>query len=142
MDKHPHLTIMRAHRFPVVQPPNPKYPRTILVNFGDFRIKEQILQQAIKTKTFQIPGDYAFKIFSDMSVVAAHWRRELKGMILAFQKAGAQAGLVQQSKLKVFFQGRTNFIYTVDAAKSLLHEILNSEQLGRIRGGGAGAEKT
>ncbi|KAJ1116093.1 hypothetical protein NDU88_004312 [Pleurodeles waltl] len=140
-DKHSDITIMLAHRVPAVQPPNSKYPRTILVNFGDFRIKEQILQQAIKTKIFQIPGDYAFKIFSDMSVAVAHRRRELKGMNPAFQKAGAQSGLVQQSKLKVFFHGHSNFIHTVDAAKSLLHVIQNSEPSGRTKVGAGRGRK-
>ncbi|KAJ1084105.1 hypothetical protein NDU88_004259 [Pleurodeles waltl] len=102
-DKQVDRTIMRAQWVPAIQSSNSKYPRTILVNFGDFRIKERILQQAIKSKIHQIPGDYALKIFSDMSVV--HRRRELKALIPAFQKAGAQAGLVQQSKLKVFFSG-------------------------------------
>ncbi|KAJ1124467.1 hypothetical protein NDU88_002928 [Pleurodeles waltl] len=42
------LSIMRAHRVPFMCPANSKYPRTILVNFGEFRIKEQIIFQARK----------------------------------------------------------------------------------------------
>ncbi|XP_069068359.1 extracellular calcium-sensing receptor-like [Pleurodeles waltl] len=49
-DKHLDLSIMQAHRVPAVQSPNAKFPKTILVNFDDFRIKERILHQEIKSK--------------------------------------------------------------------------------------------
>ncbi|KAJ1139398.1 hypothetical protein NDU88_005771 [Pleurodeles waltl] len=84
------LSIMRAHRVPFVRPTNAKYPRTLLVNFGDFRRKEQILSQARKAREFKLDDGSRFHVFSDMSVAAAHRRREFVGLIDDFKKLGAR----------------------------------------------------
>ncbi|KAJ1141743.1 hypothetical protein NDU88_008071 [Pleurodeles waltl] len=75
------FSIMRAHRVPFTRPVNSKYPRTILVNFGDFRIKEQILSQARAIREFKSDGKFTFRVFADMSVAAAHLRLEFVGLI-------------------------------------------------------------
>ncbi|KAJ1131563.1 hypothetical protein NDU88_009898 [Pleurodeles waltl] len=95
------LSIMRAHRVPFVRPVNSKYPRTILVSFGDFRIKEQILSQARKVREFKLDDNTRFRVFSDMLVAAAHRRHEFVGLIDDFKRWGASAGIVQLVKLKV-----------------------------------------
>ncbi|KAJ1150663.1 hypothetical protein NDU88_003453, partial [Pleurodeles waltl] len=84
------LSIMRAHRVLFVRPVNSKYPRTILVNFGDFRVKEQILSQARKAREFKLDNGSGFHVFADMSVAAAHRRREFVGLIDDFRSAGPQ----------------------------------------------------
>ncbi|KAJ1187482.1 hypothetical protein NDU88_004258 [Pleurodeles waltl] len=89
------LSIMRAHRVPFVRPVNSKYPRTILVSFGDFRIKEQILSQARRVLEFKLDDNTRFHVFSDMSVAAAHRCREFVGRIDYFKRWGAPAGIVQ-----------------------------------------------
>ncbi|KAJ1200863.1 hypothetical protein NDU88_004684 [Pleurodeles waltl] len=65
------LSIMWTHRVPTVKVPTAKYPCTILVNFGDFRIKEQVLSQAFKTKVFCTTENFSFCAFPDMSISAA-----------------------------------------------------------------------
>ncbi|KAJ1153876.1 hypothetical protein NDU88_006634 [Pleurodeles waltl] len=75
------LSMMRAHRVPFVRPVISKYPRTILVNFGDFRIKEQILSRARKAGEFKLDDGSRFRVFSDTSVAQAHRRREFVGLI-------------------------------------------------------------
>ncbi|KAJ1179031.1 hypothetical protein NDU88_004270 [Pleurodeles waltl] len=117
------LTITRAHRVPTVQPPSAKYLQTIVVNFGDYCIKERILSLAIKSRAYSTPGDYSFKIFSDMSALAARRHREFKELIPDFQIVGEPAHLVQQSKLKVPFKVQANIFHTVEAAKGLLNSI-------------------
>ncbi|KAJ1138418.1 hypothetical protein NDU88_004804 [Pleurodeles waltl] len=94
------LTIMRAHRVPFTHPVNSKYPHTILVNFGDFRIKEQILSQARKEREFKSDDQFTFHIFPDMLVAAAHRCHEFVGLIDSFKRLGAPAGIVQLDKLK------------------------------------------
>ncbi|KAJ1127483.1 hypothetical protein NDU88_005882 [Pleurodeles waltl] len=64
---YPDLTI----RVPAVRSLHFRYPRTILVNFCDFRIKEQILSQAINIETFNAGGNFTFRGFSDMSIASA-----------------------------------------------------------------------
>ncbi|KAJ1189038.1 hypothetical protein NDU88_005790 [Pleurodeles waltl] len=95
------LSIMRAHRVPFTRSANLKHTHTILVNFGDYRIKEQILSQAIKKKNFKSGDTFSFHVFSDMSIIAAHQRREFVTLIDDFKGLGAPAGIVQLSKHKV-----------------------------------------
>ncbi|KAJ1128882.1 hypothetical protein NDU88_007254 [Pleurodeles waltl] len=99
------LSIMRAHRVLFTHSANLKHPRTILVNFGAYRIKEQILSQAIKKKKFKFGDSFSFRVFSDMSVIAAHRRREFVGLIDDFKVLGAPTGIGQLSKLKVLHKG-------------------------------------
>ncbi|KAJ1202385.1 hypothetical protein NDU88_006185 [Pleurodeles waltl] len=75
------LSIMRAHRVPFTCPFNSKYPHTMLANFGDYRFKEQILYQARKVREFKSDNSFNFRVFSHMSVAAAHWCREFVGLI-------------------------------------------------------------
>ncbi|KAJ1192469.1 hypothetical protein NDU88_001776 [Pleurodeles waltl] len=84
------LSIMRAHRVPFVRPVNSKYPHTIMVNFGDFRIEEQIIFQARKVREFKLDDSSSFRVFSDMSVAAAHRRREFIGVVDDFKRLGAR----------------------------------------------------
>ncbi|KAJ1177099.1 hypothetical protein NDU88_002361 [Pleurodeles waltl] len=107
------LSIMRAHRGPFVRPANSKYTCTILVNFGDFRIKEQILSQARKACEFKLDNGSRFRVFPDMSVAAAHRCREFIGLIDDLKKLGAPAGIVQLAKLKVLYKGQANVFQNV-----------------------------
>ncbi|KAJ1151105.1 hypothetical protein NDU88_003892 [Pleurodeles waltl] len=117
------LPIMRVHRVPFVRPVNSKYPRTILVHFGDFRIKEHILYQARKTCEFKLDDGSRFRVFSDMSVAAAHRRREFVGIIDDFKRLGAPAGIVQLAKLKVLYKGQTKVFQNVHEARNILQLV-------------------
>ncbi|KAJ1194537.1 hypothetical protein NDU88_003825 [Pleurodeles waltl] len=81
-----HLSFMRAHRVPFTRPANSKYPRTILVNFGDFRIKEQILSQAIKMRNFPSGDSFSFRVFSDVSLLGVYRCRKFVGLIDFFKR--------------------------------------------------------
>ncbi|KAJ1178955.1 hypothetical protein NDU88_004194 [Pleurodeles waltl] len=117
------LSIMRAHRVPFVHSANSKYPHTILVNFGDFRIKEQILSQARKAREFKLDNGSRFRVFSDMSVAAAHQRWEFVGLIDDFKKMGALASIVQLAKLKVLYKGQAKVFQNVQEARNFLQHV-------------------
>ncbi|KAJ1215520.1 hypothetical protein NDU88_003128 [Pleurodeles waltl] len=70
------LTIMRAHRVPAQGISNAKYPRTIIVSFADYRIKEDILTKAIQKRFFLLLDKTQILVFFDMSAAAAHQRRD------------------------------------------------------------------
>ncbi|KAJ1128541.1 hypothetical protein NDU88_006919 [Pleurodeles waltl] len=114
------LSIMRAHRLPFVRPASSKYPHTILVNFGDFRIKEQILSQARKAREFKLDDGSRFRVFSDVSVAAAHQCREFVRLIYDLKKLGARAGIVQLAKLKVLHKGQEKVFQNVQEARNFL----------------------
>lgn len=57
------LTMTRALRVPGHSIPNAKYPRTILINLGDYRIKENILTKAIQQRQFVIDEGIKCRIF-------------------------------------------------------------------------------
>ncbi|KAJ1082361.1 hypothetical protein NDU88_002529 [Pleurodeles waltl] len=113
------LSIMRAHRVPFTRPVNSKYPRTILVNFVDFPIKEQILSQARAMREFKSDDKFTFRVFADMLVVAAHRRREFVGLIDNFKMLGASAGIAQLAKLKVVHKGQTKVFQNVQDATNI-----------------------
>ncbi|KAJ1173246.1 hypothetical protein NDU88_005084 [Pleurodeles waltl] len=121
---------MRAHRVPFVRPTNSKYPRTILVNFGDFRIKEQILSEARKVREFKLDdtSNATFRVFSDMSVAAAHRCREFVGLIDGFKGLGAPAGIVQVANLKVLYKGQAKVFQNVQEARNFLEHIEKQEK--------------
>ncbi|KAJ1188780.1 hypothetical protein NDU88_005537 [Pleurodeles waltl] len=100
------LSIMGAHRVPFTRSINSKYPHTILVNFGDFRIKEQILSQARTMRELKSDDKFTFRVFKDMSAAAACRRRKFVGHIDSFKRLGAPAGIVQLAKLKVLHKGQ------------------------------------
>ncbi|KAJ1123266.1 hypothetical protein NDU88_001739 [Pleurodeles waltl] len=114
------LSIMRAHRVPFTRPANSKYPRTVLVNFGDCKIKEQILSQAIKLRNFKSGDSFSFRMFLDMPIAAAHWRRKFVGLIDDFKSLGAPAGIVQLVKLNVFHKGQAHVFQGVQEARNVL----------------------
>ncbi|KAJ1214657.1 hypothetical protein NDU88_002275 [Pleurodeles waltl] len=124
------FTIMRAHRVLFTRPANSKYPRTILVTFGDYRIKERILSQARKVREFKSDDTFTFRVFSDMSGAAAHWRRKFVGLIDNFKRLGAPAGIVQLAQLKVFHKGQAQVFQNVQEARKSLELLKN-------QGGGA-----
>ncbi|KAJ1190426.1 hypothetical protein NDU88_007164 [Pleurodeles waltl] len=117
------LSIIRADRVPFVCPVNSKHPHTILVNFGDFRIKEQILSQARKVRKFKLDDSSSFCVFPDMSVAAAHRCQEFVGLIDDFKRWGAQAGLVQLAKLKVLYKGQAKVFQNVQEARNFLQHV-------------------
>ncbi|KAJ1146023.1 hypothetical protein NDU88_012305 [Pleurodeles waltl] len=117
------LSIMRVHRVPFVSPVNSKYPRTILVNFGDFRIKEQIHSQDRKAREFKLDDGSRFRVFSDMSVAAAHRRREFVRLIDDFKRSGAPAGIVQLTKLKVLYKGQAKVFQNVQETRNFLQHV-------------------
>ncbi|KAJ1141577.1 hypothetical protein NDU88_007905 [Pleurodeles waltl] len=117
------LSIMRAHRVPFVRPVNSKYPSTILVNLGDFRIKEQILSQAREVREFKLDDGSRFRVFSDMSVAAAHRRREFVWLIVDFKRWGGLAGIVQLAKLKVLHKGQAKVFQNLQEAMNFLQHV-------------------
>ncbi|KAJ1151986.1 hypothetical protein NDU88_004765 [Pleurodeles waltl] len=119
-------SIMRAHRVPFTRPANSKYPCTILVNFGDYRIKEKILSQARRVREFKSDDRFPFCVFSDMSVATAHQRRKFVGLIDSFKRLGAPAGIVQLAKLKVFHEGQAKVFQNVKEARNFL-ELLKTQ---------------
>ncbi|KAJ1103579.1 hypothetical protein NDU88_001000 [Pleurodeles waltl] len=123
------LSIMRAHRVPFIRPANSKYSRTILVNFGDYRIKEQILSQARKAREFKMDDSFSFCVFSDMSVTAAHRRCEFVGLIDNFKRLGAPVGIAQLAKLKVLYKGQAKVFQNVQEARNIL-ELLKKQRGG------------
>ncbi|KAJ1089012.1 hypothetical protein NDU88_002165 [Pleurodeles waltl] len=114
------LSIMQAHRVPSKHASNSKFPRTILVNFGDYRIKEQILSQAIRMRSFNTGDTFSFRVFSDMSFAVAQWRRDFVGRIDDFKRLGATAGIVQLAKQKVLHKGQVHIFQVVQDAKNIL----------------------
>ncbi|KAJ1198044.1 hypothetical protein NDU88_001888 [Pleurodeles waltl] len=119
------LSIMRAQRVPFTRPVNSKYPRTILVNFGDFRVKEQILSKARAMREFKSDDKFTFLVFADMSVGAAHRQREFVGLIDNFKRLGAPAGIVQLAKLKVLHKGQAKVFQNVQEATNFLDFLKN-----------------
>lgn len=117
------LTLTRAHRVPAHLPPNIKFPRTILVNFADYRIKEKILSKAIQMRQCNTTDGVKCRIFSDMSVVAARRRKEFVKLLCLFKAQGAQASIAQQLKLKVLVQGKFHLFTQIEEAQELLKAI-------------------
>ncbi|KAJ1154547.1 hypothetical protein NDU88_007298 [Pleurodeles waltl] len=117
------VSIMRAHRVPFVRPVNSKYPCTILVNLGDFRIKEQIIFQTREVRKFKLDDSSSFRVFLDMSVAAAHRRREFVGPIDDFKRLGALTGIVQLAKLKVLYKGQAKVFQNVQEARNFLEHV-------------------
>ncbi|KAJ1157086.1 hypothetical protein NDU88_009801 [Pleurodeles waltl] len=95
------LSIMRAHMVPSKCASNSKYPCTILVNFGDYRNKEQIISQPIRRRNFNTGDNFSFRVFSDMSIADVHQRHEFVGLRDDLKRLGVPAGIVQLAKLKV-----------------------------------------
>ncbi|KAJ1088490.1 hypothetical protein NDU88_001647 [Pleurodeles waltl] len=114
------ISIMRVHRVPFTRSINSKYPRTILVHFGNYRIKEQILSQAITKRNFESGDAFSFRVLSDMSVAADHRRPKFVGLIDDFKVLGAPASIVQLAKLKVLHQGQAHVYQRVQDAKNVL----------------------
>ncbi|KAJ1191597.1 hypothetical protein NDU88_000913 [Pleurodeles waltl] len=122
------LSIMRAHRVPFTRSINSKFPRTILVNFRDFRIKEQILPQARTMRVFKSDDKFTFRVFADMSAEAARRRRKYVGLIDSFKRLGAPAGIVQLAKLKVLHKGQAKVFQNVQEGTNFLEFLEKSRR--------------
>lgn len=118
----PELTgdLTRAHRVPFHPLPNSKIPRTILVNFADFRVKEKILAKAIQQTQFLINEFLKCCIFSDMSAAAARRCKEFVKLLYLFKVQGAQASIAQQSKLRVLVRGKFHRFSSLEEAQDFL----------------------
>lgn len=117
------LTLTRAHQVPAHLPPNEKFPRTILVNFADYRIKEKVLSKAIQLRQYANENGSKCRIFSDMSAAAARRCKEFVKLLYLFKAQGAQASIAQQSKLKVLVQGKFHLFTRIEEAQDLLKAI-------------------
>ncbi|KAJ1215804.1 hypothetical protein NDU88_003411 [Pleurodeles waltl] len=107
--KDPDFTIIRGNRVPLQQNPSFSHPLTILVNFSNYRIIEQLLSSFINDKVYRTADDFSFRIYSGIAITAAKRWKEMKNLIKDFKTCGAPAGGVQQSKLKVLYLGMRIF---------------------------------
>ncbi|KAJ1118799.1 hypothetical protein NDU88_006986 [Pleurodeles waltl] len=122
-------SIMQAQRVPSKRTSDSKFPRTILVNIGDYRIKEQSLSQAIRTRIFKSGDHFSFHVFSDMSFAAAQRRQEFVSFIDDFKRFGALAGIEQLAKLKVLHKGKVHIFQAVQDAKNFLAVLKNNDSV-------------
>ncbi|KAJ1202941.1 hypothetical protein NDU88_006736 [Pleurodeles waltl] len=81
------------------------------------------ITKAIKMRNFKSEDTFSFRVFSDMLVTAAHWRREFVGLIDDFKRLGAPDGIVQLAKLKVLFKGLTHVFQCVQDAGDFLASL-------------------
>ncbi|KAJ1171741.1 hypothetical protein NDU88_003599 [Pleurodeles waltl] len=87
------LSIMRVHRVPSKRASNSNFTLTVLVNFGDCRIKKQILSQAKRTRNFNSGDNFRFRVFLDVSIAAAHQWHEFVGLTDDFKRLGSPLAL-------------------------------------------------
>ncbi|KAJ1214549.1 hypothetical protein NDU88_002167 [Pleurodeles waltl] len=114
------LSIMLVHRVPSNRVSNSNFSCTILVNVGDYRIKEQILSQTIRMRNFNSGDNFSFQVFSDMSIAAAHQRHEFVGLIDDFKRLRVPAGILQLAILKMLHKGQAHIFQDVQDAKNFL----------------------
>lgn len=112
-----HLQIQRAHRALSSPPPEGSRPRSILVKFLCFTVKEEVLRLAWQKKGFiwnnnkiQLDHDYPAEIMARRREYTEA-RRALKERNLRFQT-------LYPARLKVFYEGGAKIYDTVEAATS------------------------
>lgn len=81
------------------------------------------MNAAISRRSFTIDEINFFKIFPDMSAASAHRRKDFIKIIDSFKAKGAQAMIMQQSKLKVLAKGKCFILMGIAEAQNLLESL-------------------
>lgn len=115
------LNIVRAHRSLTAKPTEPnKPPRSIIVRFWDFRVKEMVLQEAWKRQ-----GGVPYKeqkLFFDQDYTAETQkkRKQVRDVIKELKEKDIKAQSPHPAKLKIHLQsGTKTFATLADAADTL-----------------------
>lgn len=113
------LGIQRCHRALAPKPPGDAPPRSLVLCFLEFRVKEQVLHTAWKKKEVRYEGKRIY-FDQDYPPETLKKRREYVGILKELKAKGIRFHTPYPAKLKVFFDSGTQ-IYecAAEAAKDL-----------------------
>lgn len=113
------LGIERAHRSLMVKPKDSAPPRSIIVRFLDYRVKEKVLQMAWSNRGIMYQGQ---KIYFDQDYTAEiqQKRKQVREVIKQLKEKKIRAVSPYPAKLKLYLdQGSKTFSTLAEAAPTL-----------------------
>ena len=124
LPEEPSLNIVRAHRSLTMRPKDPASPpRSIIVRFLDYRIKEMVIQEAWKHR-----GGVSYKghkIFFDQDYTSdvQKKRKQVRDVIKRLKEKNIKAQLPFPAKLKIHLESGTKTFATLADAAATLGEL-------------------
>ncbi|KAK1899283.1 LINE-1 retrotransposable element ORF1 protein [Dissostichus eleginoides] len=116
------IRIERAHRSLLAKPKeNTAPPRAIIVRFLDYRVKEQVIQQAWKQKTTYEGRTIYFN--QDYTNEVQKKRKQVRDVIKKLKDKNVKAQSPYPAQLKVFLASGTKLFTTLTEAAPMLRDM-------------------
>ncbi|KAF3844504.1 hypothetical protein F7725_007667 [Dissostichus mawsoni] len=116
------IRIERAHRSLLAKPKeNTAPPRAIIVRFLDYRVKEQVIQQAWKQKTTYEGRTIYFN--QDYTNEVQKKRKQVRDVIKKLKDKNVKAQSPYPAQLKVFLASGTKIFTTLTEAAPMLRDM-------------------
>lgn len=113
------IGIQRCHRALAPKPPRDAPPRSLVLCFQEFRVKEQVLHTAWKKKEVRFEGKRIY-FDSDYPPEILKKRKEYVGILKELKSKGIRFQTPYPAKLRVFFEnGTQTYENAADAVKDL-----------------------
>lgn len=118
------LNIERAHRSLAPKPTEPDSPpRSIIVRFLDFRVKEMIIREAWQHKGGVPYGDDKIFFDQDHTAEIQKKRKEVRSVIKQLKEKNIKAQSPFPAKLKIYLESGVKTFPTLADASSVLAEL-------------------
>uniref|UniRef100_A0A3B3CK51 L1 transposable element RRM domain-containing protein n=1 Tax=Oryzias melastigma TaxID=30732 RepID=A0A3B3CK51_ORYME len=116
------LGVERAHRSLTTKPKETEPPRSIIVRFWDYRVKDRILQEAWKSNGVVYRDK---KVFFDQDYTAEvqKKRKEVREVIKQLKEKKVKAVSPFPAKLKIYTSTGVNMFYTLSEAAPTLKQM-------------------
>lgn len=113
------IGIQRCHRALAPKPPRDAPPRSLVLCFQEFRVKEQVLHTAWKKKEIRFEGKRIY-FDSDYPPEILKRRKEYVGILKELKSKGIRFQTPYPAKLRVFFEnGTQTYENAAEAVKDL-----------------------
>lgn len=116
------IRIERAHRALGLRPPNTDPPRSIIVRFMDYTVKEAVLRQAWAQKQVMFQGKTIF-FDQDYSPEVQRKRARLRGVIKQLKEKGVRARCRFPAQLRIDLDSGPKTFPTLIEAIPTLHKL-------------------
>lgn len=116
------IELERAHRALGQRPSDTAPPRSIIVRFWDFRVKQTVLQQAWKQRDVQFQGNRVY-FDQDYSPEVQRKRKKVREVIKKLKERNVKAQSPYPAQLRIFFTSGPKVFSSLLEARSTLEEL-------------------
>ena len=116
------IRIDRAHRALIARPKENDSPRSIVIKFADYTVKEQILQQAWKQRTVKM-GERQIYFDNDYSPELQRKRAQVRYVVKQLRQKNIKAKCIYPARLRMTVGSEEKTFQTVMDAASVLQDL-------------------